>query len=112
MRDVTSCHISCCRLDWQRPFGEDLVHPDQIVECQRYVVNLTLGESRLHRRLVLDRDSFWGDDVTKMNGELVSMQRLIGWLEDVRDQGRGPSSEVSLQQLRHEWDALQQNNHY
>ena len=111
MRGVSSCHVSCCRLDWQRPPGEDLDHTDVIVKGQRLVANLTLGVSRLHRRPVGDRECYWGYDVTFMEATLADMQGVLRLNEDMRDHGRGHWSVVRHRQLLHQHLALFQDRH-
>ena len=106
---MSSCHVSCCRLDYQRPLGEDFDHPDDIVWYQRVVANLMLGVLRLHRRPVFDKDRFWGYDVTYMEGELANMQQTLRVHEDERDQGTGHWVLVRLQQLMHQYETLIQN---
>ena len=106
-----SCQVvvSCCSLDWQRPLGEDLDHPDEIVRLQRKVANYTLGVTRLHARPVLARDRFWGADVTRMEGELDNCLQLLRLEEDTRRRGKGHWSLVRAQQLLHQAKALAQN---
>ena len=106
---MSSCHLSCCSLDMQRPLGEDKDHHDEIVTCQRRVANFKLGVLRLHRRPVGHRDRFWGEDVTRMEGELDNCQQVLRLVEDEKHHGIGHWTVVRAQQLRHQAKALIQN---
>ena len=58
--------MSCCRLDWQRPEGEEVDHPDEVEQLRRQVNNLQLCLSRLNGRPVEERDTFCGQEVDKV----------------------------------------------
>ena len=108
----TSCHVSCCRLDCQRPLGEENNHPDRIVCLERVVANVRLGLSRLHKRPVGDRDRYWGRDVTRAEGHLANTLDLLRLYEDVKENGGGHWAIVRAQQIRHQAaKALLPNRH-
>ena len=105
---MSSCDVSCCRLDWQRPFGEDFDHPDDIVWFQRRVAPLKRGVEHLHGRPVGYRDAFWGTNLTRMEGELDNAQKMLRLCEDVKDNGRSYWAMVRHQQLLQQLKALWQ----
>ena len=65
------------RLDVQRPPGEERTHPDRVVVCERRVAMYERGLERLLSRPVWDRESYWGLEVVKVEGQLAVVQDML-----------------------------------
>ena len=91
-RQTTVCVevvVYYCRLDWQRPPGEEVYHPDPILTYQPQEANLQLCLSRLHGRPLEERKSLcywdWDMEVEMMNDELDKTQEYIQVINSVSE---------------------------
>ena len=97
-------------LDVQRPPGEERTHPDWVVDCERQVATLERGLERLLSRPARDRESYWGQEVVKVEGQLAVVQ---DWLRLVQAERAGETDLGSggerARQLLHRLEAIIQN---
>ena len=69
--------MSCCRLDYQRPPGEEWIHPDRVVNWQHQVANYQVYLSRLNGRPLEERDTVWGREVDRAERGLNMEQDIL-----------------------------------
>ena len=104
-----NCHVSCFSLDVQRPPGEELRHPDDVVACERQVAMCERGLERLVSRPVRDREWYWGQEVVMVEAKLAVLQDLLRLCQAERDGETGLGSvEDRARQLTHQWKAIEQ----
>ena len=77
--------VSCCRLDYQRPPGQDWGHPDDVVFYQRRVDQTKAALSRLHGRPEANRDMWWNKDEVWMEWWIESAQNDLHMAKCIRD---------------------------
>ena len=105
-----TCLVSCCSLDVQRPPGEELRHPDQVVHFERQVAVYKRALRRLLARPVGQREWYWGHQVAKVEGFLATVQGMLS-LEQAERHGETVDL-VTLdrwRQLDRQLDALREN---
>ena len=105
-----NCHVSCFRLDLQRPPGEELNHPDRVVTCERQVAVFERGLERLVSRPVRDRERYWEEEVVKVEARLAVLQDFLRLCQAERDGETGLGSvEDRARQLLHQVKAITQH---
>ena len=77
--------VSCCSLDVQRLPGEELYHPDPVVNWERRVAVYERALEQLLRRPVGQREWYWGQQVTNVEGLLATYQGWLSLMEAERD---------------------------
>ena len=88
--------MSCCRLDWQHPIGEEAKLFGGMEQWQRMVDMLHLALYRLQGRPQFERDLVWKYDVDQIKSILPMVQDAIRDTVDERDS----PSDASLASLR------------
>ena len=96
--------MSCCRLDWQRPEGEEMDHPDDVVHWQRKVANYQVWLSRLNGRPLEERDTLWGWEVDRVERLLNVAQDMLRLVQ--RRRARENETEADRQLDQAESDRL------
>ena len=104
--------VSCCRLDVQRPPGEELDHPDPVVNWERRVAVYERALEQLLRRPVGQREWYWGQQVTRMEDYLVNNQGWLSLWQAERDGGTDLVTVDRARQLQRQLDALYQSRYY
>ena len=101
-----NCDVLCFSLDVQRPPGEELNHPDDVVFCERQVAVFERGLERLASRPVWDREWYWGQEVVKVKAKLAVVQDFLRLCQAERDGETGLGSVGDRAQLVHQWKAI------
>jgi len=86
--------LSCVvfRLDLQRPPGEEWIHPDPVVFCEREVAMYERALERLLSRPVWDREWYWGEEVASVDARLAVLQDYARLCQAKRDGKTGIGS--------------------
>ena len=79
------CLVSCCRLDVQRLPGEELDHPDNVVNWERRVAAYKRALGRLLGRPVGQREWYWGQEVASVKGLLATAQDCLSLAQAERN---------------------------
>ena len=97
------------RLDVQRPPGEEWKHPDPVVFFESKVAMYERGLERLLSRPVWDRESYWGEEVVVVEGQLAVYQDILRLYQAERDGETDLGSVVDRgRQLFRQWEAIHQ----
>ena len=96
-------------LDLQRLPGEELIHPDPVVYCERHVAMYERGLERLLSRPVWEREWYWEEEVVKVEGRVAVLQDALRLCQAERDRETGLGSVGDRgRQVLHQLEAIHQ----
>ena len=92
--------MCCCRMELQRPLGQERCHNDPVVQMQRRVANYEAGLNRLYRQRVKDRAPEWAFEVTRMKNFLTTAREQLRLNQDIANRSSETETDRRLDQLR------------